>query len=87
MSKGELSPLEIEGQLHGQRAVLAAILAQLMADGRDDVTRRIEALLEISDHQEDPGAVPDPAFAIEAAAAQEVRRVLERARALRDRRP
>lgn len=83
MLMADLSPLEIEGQLHGQRAVLAAIVAELMAQGGEGVTHRIEALLEISDHQEDPGAVPDPAFAIEAAAAQEIRQVLERARALR----
>lgn len=82
----EMSPLEIEGQLLGQRAVLVAIVAQLMANRGDDVTARIEALLEISDHQEDPGALPDPAFAIEAAAVQEVRLVLEQARALHGRR-
>ncbi len=82
----EMSPLEIEGQLLGQRAVLVAIVAQLMANRGDDVTARIEALLEISDHQEDPGALPDPAFAIEAAAVQEVRLVLEQARAQHGRR-
>ena len=79
-----MSLSEVEGQLHGQRAVLAVVVAELMAQRGEGFTRRIEALVEISDHQEDPGAVPDPAFAIEAAAAQEVRRVLERARALCD---
>jgi hypothetical protein len=78
-----MSPLEIEGRLNGQREVLAAILAHLMSDSGDGFARRIEALLEISDHQEDPGAVPDPAFAIEAASALEVRLLLERASAMR----
>ena len=77
-----MSPLEIEGRLNGQREVLAAILAHLMAQSGDAFARQLEALLEISDHQEDPGAVPDPAFAIEAASALEVRLLLERARAL-----
>jgi len=79
-----MSPLEIEGHLHGQRAVLAAVLAELLAQGNDGFAERIEGLLMAPDHQEDPGAVLEPAFAIEAAAAQEVRLILERARALRD---
>ncbi|WP_209427196.1 hypothetical protein [Pararhodobacter sp. SW119] len=79
-----MSPPELEGRLNGQREVLAVLLAQMMAQAGDDTARRIESLLEISDHQEDPGAVPDPAFAIEAASALEVRLLLERARAIQE---
>jgi hypothetical protein len=79
-----MSPLEIEGRLNGQREILATILAQLMAQSGDGFTRQLEALLEIPDHQEDPGAVPEPAFAIEAAAALEVRLLLDRAKALHE---
>jgi hypothetical protein len=78
-----MSSLEIEGRLNGQREVLAAILAHLMGASGNAFDQRLEALLEISDHQEDPGAVPDPAFAIEAASALEVKLLLDRARALR----
>ena len=77
-----LSPLELEGRLNGQRKVLTAILAQLMSVSGADFSHRIEAMAEISGHQEDPGALPEPAFAIEAAAALEVRLLLDRARAL-----
>lgn len=82
MLQGEMSALEIEGYLHGQRAVIAMILAEMLAQGDDAFMRRIEGLLEFAHHQEDPGAVPDAAFAIEAAAAKEIRQLLERARAL-----
>lgn len=83
MRMAAMSPEEIEGRLHGQRAVLAAVLAELIDRGGDEFARKVDALLLAPDHQEDPGAVPDPAFAIEAAAAQEVRLVLERAGAMR----
>ncbi|WP_333827710.1 hypothetical protein [Pararhodobacter sp.] len=77
------SPLEIEGRLHGQREVLAVVVAHLLAQPGDDFRRLIEAQQVIADHQEDPGAVLDPAFVFQAAAAQEVRQVLDRAEALR----
>jgi hypothetical protein len=79
-----LSQLDLEGRLHGQRRVLAAIMAHLMAREGEDFGQLIDAQLEMSDHQEDPGAVPDPAFAAEAAAALEIRLVLERAREIRE---
>lgn len=79
-----LSQLELEGRLNGQREVLAAILAHLLTRDEAAFERLLDAELEMSDHQEDPGAVPEPAFAAEAAAAFEIRRVLQRARAIRD---
>lgn len=78
----ELSALELEGRLHGQRQMLAVILAHLMARPGDDFRARISAQQVVSDHQEDPGAVTDPAFAYQAAAAQEIRLLMQRAEAM-----
>lgn len=80
----ELSQLELEGRLHGQREVLALIVAHLLRADGDGFGRLLDAQLEIGDHQEDPGAVPEEAFAAEAAAALEIRLLLDRARAIRD---
>ena len=82
MPTSHLSPLELEGRLHGQRGILALLLAEAMARGDEALAGRLEGLSFAPDHQEDPGAVPDPAFAIEAAAAQEVRLILRQARRL-----
>jgi hypothetical protein len=78
----ELSTGELEGRLVGQREVLAVMLAHLMRTGGTEFERLVEAQLGIGDHQEDPGAVPEEAFAVEAAAALERRQVIERARAI-----
>lgn len=82
MPTSHLSPLELEGRMHGQRRILALLLAEAMARGEDGFAARLEGLSFAPDHQEDPGAVPDPAFAIEAAAAQEARSILRQARRL-----
>ncbi|HHX91917.1 MAG TPA: hypothetical protein GX700_19570 [Paracoccus sp.] len=74
-----LSPLELEGRLHGQRRILALLLAEAMARGDEAFAGRLEGLCFAPDHQEDPGAVPDPAFAVEAAAAQEARLIMQQA--------
>ena len=74
------SPEILEGRLIAQRKVLAEILVRL---GRQDPTL-LDALEERSvfrDHEEDPGVVePSPEFAIEAAAADEFRLIVEAVR-------
>jgi hypothetical protein len=74
------SPEILEGRLIAQRKVLAEILVRL---GRLDPTL-LDALEERSvfrDHEEDPGVVePSPEFAIEAAAADEFRLIVEAVR-------
>jgi hypothetical protein len=76
------SPETLEGRLLAHRKILARILAALVA-GRtgpeivDDLKDRRQ--LELQD--EDPGAVPDPALAIEGAIADEIRQVLDLSRA------
>lgn len=71
----------LEGRIIAHRKILARLLAAV-ADGGggpgilDDLDDRRH--LEL--HEEDPGAVPDAAFAIEGALADEVRQVLDLAR-------
>ncbi len=77
-----MPPEDIEGRLNGQREVLAVILAHLMAQSGDSITRRLDALLEPADHQEDPGAVPESAFAVAGGKALEVKALIDRARAM-----
>ena len=67
----------LEGRLFAQRKVLARLLAELKSADLD-------AFLAERDHveagEEDPGAIPDPAFAVEAAMADEIRQIREAAR-------
>lgn len=74
---------ETEGMLHAHRRLAVTTLALLV--GRDPdpeaLLRRIEEALALRDHHEDPGSDPDPAFAIEAAADREMRRMLGEVRA------
>ncbi|GAA4527147.1 hypothetical protein GCM10023174_14240 [Chelativorans composti] len=79
-----ISVEELEGRLNAQRQVLAILLSWAERQGAD-----VEALLaplteagSSNDHQEDPGAVPVPAFAIEGARGREIRLILEEARAI-----
>jgi len=77
---------EIEGRLIAQREALAFLIAHLArSEEVDDIGARrllgsMEAHILFQDHQEDPGAVPSGgAFAIEAAAKNEFRRILAEA--------
>lgn len=83
----QLSPETIEAKLIAQRQILAQLLA-FGALGRDAGAAAADELLRDGfvpqDQQEDPGAVPDPAFAIEAAIATEKRLIVEEARRLID---
>lgn len=74
------SPEELEGRLNGQRQVLALILAWLRSrgEGYDELLSLMQDLCT-SDQQEDPGAVPTAAFAIEGARITEIRQILEEA--------
>lgn len=74
---------ELEGRLNGQRQVLALVLGWLKSrgDGVDELLARVEDLC-FTDQQEDPGAVPTEAFAIEGARVTEIRQILEEAAAV-----
>ncbi|WP_309084765.1 hypothetical protein [Chelativorans sp.] len=83
----ELPNEEIEGRLNAQREALAFIvahLARMESSGEERAKKLLEALEAhtlFQDHQEDPGAVPSGgAFAIEASATREFRRILREAR-------
>ncbi len=84
MDEPSALPPAAEGALLAHRRLIEAVFAVLVADHADghgvidDVERRIGA----PDGQEDPGAVPDRAFAVERAAEAEIARTL---RAVRER--
>jgi len=74
---------ELVGRLNAQRQVLALLLACMRVNGGD--CERLLAVLDelcISDQQEDPGAVPTAAFAIEGTRIVEIRQILEEAEAV-----
>ncbi|WP_249691045.1 hypothetical protein [Stappia sp. WLB 29] len=78
----QLEPFELEGRLNGLRDALEIVLRHLIAQGgAQDLRAQLEARRELADQQEDPGAVPQAAFAVEAAAAREIKLLLERVEA------
>jgi hypothetical protein len=77
----ELSPFEIEGTLNGQREVLVLVLAHLMEKPDNSLQGALEERLALLNQQEDPGAVPHAAFAVEAAATRQIKRLLDDAKA------
>ena len=77
---GHMSAEDIEGRLIAQRKVLARILARVCEPDGRTLLNAFEADGVFQDHQEDPGAVPDSAFAIEAGMADEMRLIVEAAR-------
>lgn len=78
-----LTPEEMEGRLNAHRELMIDFIAALLSgeDRVQDFTRRLVEDASFKDHQEDPGALPDLGLAIEASAADEVRSILEAARA------
>lgn len=78
------SPQQLEGRLNAQREALAVLLAWAMCQPGSDIARYLEAELVVQDHEEDPGAMPDAAYATQAAAARETQLLLERAKAIRN---
>lgn len=75
------TPETTEGRILAHRKILARILHALAAGkGGADLIDELRDRRQLELHEEDPGAVPDPALAIEGAVADEVRQVLELAR-------
>ncbi|TIQ23006.1 MAG: hypothetical protein E5X51_03845 [Mesorhizobium sp.] len=79
----ELTKEEIEGRLNAQRETLALVIALIA--GFDVTSERIwaelEARFQFQNNQEDPGALPSRAFAIESAMMREFKLIFEEARA------
>jgi hypothetical protein len=78
------SPETLEGRILAHRKILARVLAMLAAGrGGAELLEDIKDRRHLELHEEDPGAVPDPGLAVEGAVADEMRLVLELARASR----
>ncbi|MEN3147616.1 hypothetical protein ABCW43_09895 [Neorhizobium sp. IRAMC:178] len=78
-----LTPQELEGRLNAHRELLIELLSAMIG-GEVTITsflRRLRDDATFKDNEEDPGLLPDGAFAIENSAAREVRSILEAARA------
>lgn len=76
----ELNAFELEGRINGLREVLTMIVVHLIENGADDLGQALEERLAVMDNQEDPGAVPDATFAVDAAATREIHLLVEEAR-------
>jgi hypothetical protein len=80
MTAGRPSPETLEGRLIAQRKVLAALVAAVMSPGAAS-RKRLRLLIGPdampADQNEDPGAVPDRAFAVVGATAEELRLIGE----------
>ncbi|WP_284164746.1 hypothetical protein [Frigidibacter sp. SD6-1] len=76
MSLYETSPAVLEGRMHAHRQVLAALVAAV-TDPRPETLAGLRALVSrdavAASQSEDPGAVPDRAFAIQSSVAEELR--------------
>jgi hypothetical protein len=68
---------KLEGRLIAQRKVLAMILAALPET--EGVWRQLDRQKTFQGQEEDPGVIPDSAFAIEATVAEEFRLIAEEA--------
>jgi hypothetical protein len=72
----ELSNLELEGRLNAQREVLGMLIARIATDdGR--LLDALRGTIAVQNHQEDPGALPHQAYAVEAAMMREFELILE----------
>jgi hypothetical protein len=75
-----MTPQEIEARLNAHRELMIDLLATLIGGGSvQDVLQRLSGEAMVVDSEEDPGAVPDPAFATENATAMEIRAILQAA--------
>jgi hypothetical protein len=75
------TPETTEGRILAHRKILARILQALVAGkAGPELLDELKDRRQLELHQEDPGAVPDPALAIEGAIADEMRQVLDLAR-------
>jgi hypothetical protein len=75
---------EVEGRLNALRTITAQLLAEVarISGNSERLFERIEEELQFQNHQEDPGALPSQAFAIEAATTGELKIIADKARAL-----
>ncbi len=87
MTKLEEIPARIEGRLCAHRQVLATLVAYVF-DGTPEARERVRTLVSndmvAANHSEDPGVIPDAAFAIEASVAEEIRLIAEEAGGIRN---
>jgi len=77
------TPEELEGRLNAHRELMIEMLAAMIG-GEVTISAFLRQLRDdatFKDNEEDPGVVPEEAFAIENAAAREIRSILEAARA------
>lgn len=82
----EMTPAEFEGRLAAQREMIANLAALIAAHGAaEEVWSLLEESGRFQNHQEDPGAVPSAAFAVEGARGLEARALLEAAKACHER--
>ncbi|WP_292501248.1 hypothetical protein [Mesorhizobium sp.] len=79
----ELTNEEIEGRLNAQRETLSLVVALLagLDATSEQVWAELEARFQFQNNQEDPGALPSSAFAIESAMMREFKLIADEARA------
>jgi hypothetical protein len=78
-----LTPQELEGRINAHRELMIEMLAAMIG-GEVTITTFLRKLRDdatFKDSGEDPGVIPEGAFAIENASAREIRSILEAARA------
>jgi hypothetical protein len=78
-----LSAEEMEGRLNAHRELMIDFIAALLGgdESIQQFTQRLSEDTNFQDHEEDPGAVPGAGIAIQNTAAEEIRSILEAARA------
>jgi hypothetical protein len=78
-----LTPQELEGRINAHRELMIEMLSAMIG-GEVTITTFLKKLRDdatFKDNEEDPGVMPESAFAIENASAREIRAILEAARA------
>jgi len=77
-----MNPHEMEARLNAHREVLITLMSALVHDDRyADIFKELQHDAQFMDGEEDPGVMPSKAFASETHAADEIRLLLEAARA------
>jgi hypothetical protein len=77
------TPIEtLEGRVIAQRKLLAMILGAMPEDA--EIWRQLDRRAVSENHEEDPGVVPDEAFAIEAAISSELWLITDAAKSFRE---
>jgi hypothetical protein len=73
---------ELEARLNAHREILIVLMSAMLADGgHDALLDGLEQDAVFRNGEEDPGIVPTGAFAPEAQSADEIRRLLDAAKA------